>query len=101
NDPIDALVLAHFAAVVKPKPRTAQTTPDEILAELVGCGVQLILQRDQERNHLEHVRFKKVRASIEKVLKLLEAQIDELDALIADRIDSDDGLKENNAILQS
>ena len=101
NDPIDAQVLAHFAAVVKPKPRTAQTMPDEILAELVGRRGQLILQRDQERNHLEHVRFKKVRASIEKVLKLLEAQIDELDALIADRIDSDDGLKENNAILQS
>jgi len=101
NDPIDAQVLAHFGAVVKPKPRTAQTTPDDILAELVGRRRQLVAQRDQERNHLKHVRFKKVKASIEKVLKLLEAQIDELDALIADRIDSDDGLKADNAILQS
>jgi transposase len=101
TDPIDAQVLAHFAAVVKPKPRTASTRPDEILAELVSRRQQLVEQREQERNHLEHVRFKKVKASIEKVLKLLVAQIDELDELIVERIDSEDGLKTADAILQS
>jgi len=101
SDPIDARVLAHFAMVVNPKPRVAHMAPDQALAELVTRRRQLILQRDQERNHREHAQLKKVKASIDKVLKLLEAQIEELDELIADRIDSDDGLKANQAILQS
>jgi transposase len=101
TDRIDARVLAQFASMVKPEPR--QKTPEQAvnLAELVTRRRQLSDLMTQESNRLPHARHPDVRRSLKKSLRALERQIDDLDKLIRKNIDSDDGLRRKDEIVQS
>ena len=101
TDPLDASVLARFAQIVQPKPRPAPSAPVSALSELVTRRRQLVGLRTQEQNRLGLITAKPVVQSIRKVLKLLDAQIAQLDALINDQIQSDDGLRAKDQIIQS
>jgi len=101
TDAIDAAVLARFAQVVQPKARPSQTPEACALDELVTRRRQLIGLRTQEQNRSALCRIKPVKKSIDKVLKMLDAQIHAIEQLISDQIQSDDGLKAKDEILQS
>ena len=101
TDRLDAQVLAQFAAMVKPRPREAALPEAVALAELVTRRRQLSDQMTQESNRLPHARHPDVRRSLKKSLRALEAQIEELDKLIRQNIDSDDGLRRKDQIVQS
>jgi transposase len=101
TDSIDAEVLAKFAQLVQPaarSPKTAQTTD---LAELVHRRRQLNDLRTQESNRLFLVHHRQVRKSIEKMLKMLDRQIAEIDELIEQHIRSNDNFQQKDRILRS
>lgn len=101
TDPIDAQVLARFAQIVKPAPKTHATPQTAELAELVRRRRQLNDLRTQESNRLQMIHHPKVKKSIRKMVKTLDFQIDEIDRLIREFIDTDDDFKNKDRIIQS
>lgn len=101
TDPIDAQMLAQFAQIVKPAPKTHATPQTAELAELVRRRRQLNDLRTQESNRLQMIHHPKVQKSIRKMVKTLDFQIDEIDRLIREYIDTDDDFKNKDKIIQS
>jgi transposase len=101
TDRIDAEVLARFAQVVKPQPRPQPSEQTEALAELVTRRRQLSDLLTQEYNRLPKARHATVRKSLQKSIRALEQQIIDLDKRIRQNIESDDGLKRKDQIVQS
>jgi transposase len=101
TDSIDADVLAKFGRMVKPKPRPQPSGQIDVLAELVTRRRQLTDLLTQESNRLPMARYAKVRKSLQKIVRALEQQIIDLDKIIHDNIQSDDGLRRKDEIVQS
>ena len=101
TDPIDANVLAEFAQIVKPAPKTHATPQTAELSELVTRRRQLNDLRTQESNRTGMILHPKVRKSIRKMVKTLDFQIKEIDQLIREHIDADDDFKKKDRIIQS
>jgi transposase len=101
TDPIDADVLARFAQIVKPAPKSCSKPQIAELSELVRRRRQLNDLRTQESNRLIMIHHPKVKKSIRKMLKTLDFQIDEIDRLIREYIDTDGDFKNKDRILQS
>jgi transposase len=101
TDPIDAKVLANFAQIVKPVPKTHATSQTAELSELVRRRRQLNDLRTQESNRSLMIHHPKVRKSIKKMIKTLDFQIKEIDQLIREQIDADDDFKNKDTIIQS
>lgn len=101
TDAIDARVLAQFARIVQPHPRQKPSEQAKNLAELVTRRRQISNLLTAESNRLPMARHPKVRKSLQKVIRTLEQQIIDLDKLIRDNIESDDGLRRKDEILQS
>lgn len=101
TDPIDAQVLAQFAQIVKPKPKTHATAKTIELTELVRRRRQLNDLRTKETNRVKMIHHPKVEKSIKKMIKTIDCQIKEIDQLIREYIESDDDFKNKDRILQS
>jgi len=101
TDPIDAQVLAKFAQIVKPSPKTHSTPQTAELSELVRRRRQLNDLRVQESNRLLMIHHPKVKKSIRKMIKTLDFQINEIDQLVREHIDTDDNFKNKDRILRS
>jgi transposase len=101
TDRIDAGILARFAQVVRPQPRPQSSGQAEVLAELVTRRRQLSDLLTQEYNRLPKARHATVRKSLQKSIRALEQQIIDLDKLMRQNIESDDGLKRKDQIVQS
>ena len=101
TDHIDAQVLAKFAQIVKPTPKTHATPQTAELSELVRRRRQLNDLRTQESNRMGTILHPKVKKSIQKMIKTLNFQIDEIDQLVREHIDADDNFKNKDRILQS
>jgi transposase len=101
TDLIDADVLAYFAEVVRPKPRPAPSGEASDLAELVSRRRQLATLLTAENNRLPMARHQQVRKSLQKVIRMLESQIEELDRQIQGRIRSDDEFRKKDDVLRS
>lgn len=101
TDRIDAQVLARFAQIVQPQPRTRPSGQLEALAELVTRRRQLSDLLTQESNRLPKARHVTVKKSLQKSIRALEQQILDLDHLIRQNIESDDGLRRKDEVVQS
>ena len=101
TDRIDAAVLARFAEVVKPQPRPKPAGNTEVLSELVMRRRQLSDLLTQESNRLPKAQHVSVKKSVQKSIRALEQQIIDLDKLIRQNIESDDGLRRKDQIVQS
>jgi transposase len=101
TDRIDAAVLARFADVVRPQPRQRPSETAVNLADLVTRRRQVSSLLTAESNRLPAARHTPVRKSIQKIIRALEQQIIDLDKLIRDHIESDDGLRRTDQIVQS
>ena len=101
TDPIDAQVLAQFAKIVQPAPKTHSRPQNAEMAELVRRRHQLCDLRTQESNRLATIMHPKVRKSITKMIKTLDFQINEIDKLIREYIETDDDFKNKDRIIQS
>ena len=90
TDRIDAQVLARFGQQVQPRLLEEDPRQRAELMQLVARRRQLIDLRTMESNRLERTTARAAQKSIRHVLKLLEKEIDQLEAEIARLLQSDD-----------
>ncbi len=101
TDAIDAHLIARFAQLVQPKPKSFANGQTDELADLVRRRTQLIDLRTQESNRMETVRHPRVRKSIRKMIKTLDFHIKEIEELIEHHIQADENLSHKDQILRS
>jgi transposase len=100
TDKLDAKVLAHFAAAVRPAVRNLRSEEEEQLAALLTRRRQIIDMLTVEKNRLVTVRAK-MRSDIQAHIQWLSSSLKELDQEIEDFIESTPAWKEKDALLQS
>ena len=79
TDALDAAVLAHFAAVVRPPVRPLRDAETQALGSLVGRRYQVMTMLVSEKNRLSSVAAAAVRPRIEAHIAWLERELDDLD----------------------
>jgi transposase len=101
SDAIDAKVLAQFAML--PHVRRSETAPQDkaALDDLVTRRRQLTAMTASEKTRRDGLTHQPARASIEKVLRLLDQEREDIDRLIAALIESDDDWKNRRDLLAS
>ena len=100
TDKLDAKVLAHFAAAVRPAIRSLRTEQEEQLTALMTRRRQVIDMLTVEKNRLVTVRAK-MRTEIEAHLQWLSNSLKKLDQEIEEFVESLPVWKEKDALLQS
>jgi transposase len=100
TDKLDAKVLAHFAAAVRPAVRNLRSEEEEQLAALLTRRRQIIDMLTVEKNRLVTVRAK-MRSDIQAHIQWLSSSLKELDKEIEDFIESTPAWKDKDALLQS
>lgn len=100
TDKLDAKVLAHFAAAVRPPLRNLRSEEQEQLSALLTRRRQVLDMLTVEKNRLVTVRAK-MRSAIEAHLQWLSGSLKELDKQIADFVESSPVWKEKDVLLQS
>lgn len=99
TDAIDAKVLALFAIAIQPPLRPLDDPQTQVFAELLTRRRQLIQMRTAESNRLAQARDRRVRKSIEGVVKLLERQMAAIDDEIDQHIQNSPIWKEKEQLL--
>jgi transposase len=100
TDKLDAKVLAHFAAAVRPPLRSLKSEEEEQLTALLTRRKQVLDMLTVEKNRLVTVRAK-MRSDIESHLQWLSSSLKELDKEIADFVKGSPVWKEKDELLQS
>jgi len=100
SDPADAKLLAQFAQEKKLRPDPTSKAHQEHLAELMDRRDQLTEHIAREKNRLEK-QPRYARASIERILTVLEDELSSIENQIKHLIDQQADLKEHSQIIQS
>ena len=79
TDKIDAYVIARFAQDVKPEARGQLTFKEQELKSLVVRRQQLVEMRSAEVNRLSRTTIPQVKNGIQKMVRVLDAQIKAID----------------------
>ena len=101
TDRIDARVIALFGQHVRPRTIAKNHEKQEELQQLVTRRRQLIDLRTAETNRQELRTSKPVQRSLQKVIHLLNKQIEGIEKEIAGVLESDDEYKAKGDIMQS
>jgi len=101
TDRIDALILARFGQQVNPRLLEEDPTQRAELMQLVARRRQLIELRTMESNRLNQATARAAQKSIRHVLKLLDKEVDQLEAEIARLLASDDDWRGKIELLSS
>ena len=75
TDGVDARVLAHFAAAIRPTTRALADEQRQLLDELLGRRRQLVGMLVMEKNRLAQARDRRVRRDIKSLVEVLEKRI--------------------------
>ena len=100
SDPIDAAVIAHFAAATGVEPRPLPDAESERLADLVARRRQIIqmIVAERQRNTRASKRMQK---SIARLLKALQAELSEIDTDIDEAVRGSPVWREKEDLLSS
>jgi transposase len=101
TDRLDAQAIALFAERIRPEPRPLLDATAQALAELVARRRQIIEMIGMEQNRARQARAPKVARTIRATLKVLEAQLAELDADIDDTVRGSPAWRAADDLLQS
>ena len=101
TDRLDAAVLAHFAAAVKPPLRPLKSKETQELEALRGRRGQLVDMLVAEKNRRHRATSDVVRETIKEHIDWLEERIAELDEQLQSRLVSSSEWQNKDAILQS
>lgn len=101
TDQIDAAILALFAERIQPPVRQLVDEATHELAELVARRRQLLNAYQAEKNRLELVKSKQVRASIKRHLTYLDKQRARLDEQVLELIVAKPALKHSYSLITS
>jgi transposase len=100
TDKLDAKVLAHFAAAVRPPLRNLRSEEAEQLTALLTRRKQVLEMITVEKNRLVTVRTK-MRSDIQAHLQWLSKHLKELDLEIEEFVENSPVWKEKDALLQT
>jgi len=101
TDPIDARVLAEFARAVGPRREEKLPEKQVELRDLVSRRRALVQVRVAEKNRLADDAPKLARAQAQKLLRVVERQIDDLDRAIAKLAERDDDWNHKAGLIAS
>lgn len=101
TDAVDARVLAAFGRLVGPRPTPRPSDAQLLLEDLLARRRQVVGMRTMELNRRQQATAKPVLRQIDKVLRVLEKQVDELDREVAKLIDRDDDWRGKAELLRS
>ena len=100
TDRIDAALIAHFAATIRPQPRPLPDETQEQLHALLVRRQQLVEMRTQEKNRLD-TALAGVQEWIEAHIAQLHAQIEEVERELHEQIQRSAAHQEARAVLES
>ena len=101
SDPIDAYVIARFAADVKPEARVLPDEMTQFLADLVARRRQIVEMLQAERQRETRTTVRRLRKSIARLIKALEKELNELDGDIDDAVRGSPVWREKEDLLAS
>jgi transposase len=101
TDPIDARVLALFGERARPRITTLPTAEEARLKALSSRRRQLVDARVAEKNHRIQITDKVIAASIARVIKALDQEIEAIEEAIADLIAACDVMRARQELLES
>lgn len=101
TDRLDAEAIALFAERIRPEPRPLPDAEARGLAELVARRRQIVEMIGMEGNRRRQARSPQVARTIAATLRVLEAQLAELDRDIDDAVRSSPAWREADNLLQS
>ena len=101
TDTIDASVLAHFAAAIKPELRPFQGEAVQALKDLVARRQQLIEMLTAEKNRLSTARNPIVRENIKAHIKWLQKELKGTDTGLRGLIEASPIWREKDNLLQT
>ena len=100
TDQIDAQVLAHFAAVIQPEPRSLSDEKARELEAILGRRRQVVEMLTAEKNRLHHAGYP-VKEDIQMHIAFLEKRLQNCDSSLEGRIEESPVQREKYALLQS
>lgn len=86
TDPIDAAVIAHFAEATRPQPRPLPDEATQLLADLVARRRQIVEMMAAEGQRERRLTNKRLKKSIARLRKVMEAELAALDQEINDQV---------------
>ena len=101
TDPIDALVIARFAADVRPQARALPDETTQFLADLVARRRQIVEMLQAERQREKRATVKRLKKSIARLIAALEKELAELDRDIDDAVRASPAWREKEDLLAS
>ena len=99
--PIDAGVIAHFAAATNLEPRPLPNEQTRLLADLVGRRRQIVAMIGAERQREQRLTAPRLRKSIARLVKALEKELASLDADIDDTVKGSPAWRAKEELLTS
>lgn len=100
TDPIDAAVIAHFAAATRPQVRPLPDADTRMLADLVARRRQIIQMIVAEKQR-EQRASRSMKKSIARLLKALQAELSAVDTDIDDAVRGSSAWREKEDLLAS
>ena len=100
TDTIDAQILAHFAAVIKPEPRPLSDEQSQELEALIARRRQVINMLIAEKNRL-HMARKPVKDAIISHIEYLKKDLSQIDSELKGRIEESPVQREKYNLIQS
>ena len=101
TDAIDAKVIARFAADVKPDVRPMADEAARFLSDLITRRRQIVEMLQAERQREKRVTVRRLRKSIERLVRALEKELAELDSDIDDTLRASPAWREKEDLLAS
>ena len=101
TDRLDAAVLAHFAAAMRPTPRPLPDAATQALAALVERRRQLLAMHIAERQRLQQARVPAVHARIQTHLNWLATELTDVDKELRNQIQASPLWHQDEEILTS
>lgn len=101
TDPIDANVIARFAADVRPQARALADETTQFLADLVARRRQIVEMLQAERQRQKRASVKRLKKSIARLIAALEKELAELDQDIDDAVRGSPAWREKEDLLAS
>lgn len=86
TDPIDAMVIAHFAEATRPEPRPLADEATRLLADLVARRRQIIEMIGAERQREKRITVARLKKSIARLVKALEKELTSVDTDIDEAV---------------
>jgi transposase len=100
TDGIDSAVIAHYADAIRPSPTNKLSSELRTLKQLQQRRRQLVDMLVREKNRLQTSNGK-VRESIEKSIKFIEAELETIEEELAQQMEADEDLALKKELLTS